>query len=389
MILATVSADRDFHPEVLTALSGKLRFDATWSLTYEEVLRLTGVSKDRCLVVLDFSDTPRALTIANTIAGRSQITAIAVNCPPNTDNLLRLMQAGIRDALPTLNPRELLLAAHRVSASPGAVGEILADVYAFVPAKPGCGATTLATYATGMVAELANQPALLLDFDLRLGVTTFLLKADGRRSLSDALQNVNRLDTDIWGQTVSQIGNLHLLGSGPTDGSESFALEQFIMLLDFVVRQYSIIGVDTAGTMEEHEGAVLQRASKIFLVCTPDVGALHLARRKVKWFQDLRVLEKVEIVMNRSEWRDPLSVHDIEKVLQIPVRYLLPADSKEVTKAVHRGTIIEKSSALGKAMVSIAKAMLPTQHVANRPAAARRFVEYFYISPERSIKARN
>ena len=388
MILATVSGDRDFHPEVVSALTGKLRFEAQWDLTYDEGLRLTGVGKATCLVILDFNDMARALSIANLIAGRWQITSIGVNCPQSPDNLLRLMQAGIRDALPAFNRRELLLAAHRVSSGPGPTGEVLADLYAFVPAKPGCGATTVATYATGMVAEMANQPALLLDFDLRLGVTSFLLKADGWRSLSDALQNVTRLDTDMWNQTISQIGNLHLLGSGPADGTQIFALEQFIMLLDFAARQYTTIGVDLAGAMEEHEGVVLQRAAKIFLVCTPDVGALHLARRKVKWFQDLRVLDKVEIAMNRTEWRDPLSVQDIERVLEIPVRYLLPADSKEVTKAVHRGTVIDKTSSLGKAMSTVAKAMLPTHFVAPRPTPARRFVEYFHISPERILKAR-
>ena len=40
---------------------------------------------------------------------------------------------------------------------------------------------------------MSEEPALLLDFDLRLGLTTFLLKAESTRSVVDALQQDAKL----------------------------------------------------------------------------------------------------------------------------------------------------------------------------------------------------
>lgn len=387
MILITISSDHDFHSDVAAAFAGKLRFEATWSFDYSETGRVHGATAEKdCLAIIDFADSDRALTVARSVAGRPRLTAIAVGCRNGAEELLRLMQAGIRDVIPQFSPREILQAATRATSVPGRSAEVLADLYAFVPAKPGCGATTVATYATAMAADMAGEPTLLLDFDLRLGVTTFLLKAEGTCSLADALNHVHRLDRDVWGGIVSQIGNLHLLGSGPVDLGQPFAAEQFIALLDFVVRQYSVVGVDLPGTMEDHECAALLRAKKILLVCTSEVGALHLARRRAKWFDDLRVSDKVAVVLNCTGRGNSLSVGDVERVIGLPVEYMLPMDVKEISKAVQQGTVLQDSSALGKQLAKIAGAMVPAQRSNKYPTALRRFVEYFSVSPARDAK---
>jgi pilus assembly protein CpaE len=387
MILITISSDHDFHNDVAAALAGKLRFEASWNFDYAETGRVHGVTAENdCLAIIDFANPDRALAVARSVAGRPRLTAIAVGCHNGADELLRLMQAGIRDVIPQFSPREILQAATRATAVPGHSAEVLADLYAFVPAKPGCGATTVATYATAMAADMAGEPTLLLDFDLRLGVTTFLLKAEGTCSLADALNHVHRLDRDVWGGIVSQIGNLHLLGSGPVDLAQVFTAEQFVALLDFVVRQYSIVGVDLPGMMEDHECATLLRAKQIFLVCTPDVGALHLARRRAKWFEDLRVTDKVSVVLNCASRGNSLPLADVERVIGLPVHHLLPADVKEISKAVRHGSVLQNSSALGKQLAKIAGAMVPVQRSNRYPTALRRFVEYFSVSPARDAQ---
>lgn len=116
--------------------------------------------------------------------------------------------------LPNFTYRDILHAANRAAASLSCAGELLADLYAFVPAKPGCGASTLAAQATALAARLAKEPTLLLDFDIRLGVTSFLLKGEGTHTIVDALLQAEHLDRDVWSSLVSQLDNRHLLGSG-------------------------------------------------------------------------------------------------------------------------------------------------------------------------------
>jgi len=297
-----------------------------------------------------------------------------------------LMQAGVREVLPSFTEREIRQAAARAASTLATAGETLADLYTFMPAKPGCGGTTIATYATAMAAQLSAEPTLLLDFDIRLGVTSFLLKAEGAHSIVDALLQSDRLDLDIWSSLVSQIKNLHLLGSGPMDFSRHVSSERYMELLDFAMRRYSTVVVDLPGTMEPQEYETLLRSKRIYLVCTPDIGALHVARRKATWLQDLRLTDKISVVLNCVDRRNTLSVEDIQRIIQLPVRHLLPASAGEIARAAQKGAVLDTNSGLGKQIARIAGEMVVTGRATKKPGAVRRFVEYFSISAARDLK---
>jgi Flp pilus assembly CpaE family ATPase len=384
VILATVSSDAGFRRDVHSALDAHLRVEGAWDLSYEEISRLRGIEAgQKVIVIIDFSDFVRAMPAARAVDGRPLIAAIAVGAGSTRDEVVRLMQVGVRDVLPHFTFREILQAANRAAASLGCAGELIADLYAFVPAKPGCGASTVATYTTAMVASGVEEPVLLLDFDIRLGVTSFLLKAEGGKTIVDALMYAGRLDDDLWASLVCQLGNLHLLGSGPVDFSSPVAPESFSELLDYAVRRYSTVAVDLPGSMEQFESEVLMRAKHIFLVCTPDVGALHVARRKSGWLRDLRLTDKVSLVLNSLERRSAFSVGEIERIIQLPVRYQLPPSSKELARAAENGAILAGSSPLAKQLGSIADAMTSSRSVVKKNNPVRRFVEYFSISAAR------
>jgi Flp pilus assembly CpaE family ATPase len=361
-----------------------LRFEAAWDLGYDDAARLRGVSaEEKCILVLDFGDAPRALPIARAVDGRPQIASIAVKGGGTREELLQLMQVGVRDVLATFTYRELRQAAARASAKLACAEDILGDLFAFMPAKPGCGSTTVATYATAIAAQMALEPTLLLDFDIRLGVTSFLLKAEGIHTIVDALLQTEQLDQDLWTSLVAQLDNLHLLGSGPVDFSRQVPADSYAALLDFAVRRYSLVAVDLPGTMEDFECATLMRSKRIFLVCTPDIGALHVARRKASWLQDLRLADKVAVVLNCVERRSTLSVEDIQRIIQLPVRYILPANTGDITRAVQKGAVLDSSSGLGKHIARIASELTAGRPASQKTNAVRRFVEYFSVSAAR------
>ncbi len=381
MILAIVSSDAAFRRDVHTAIEAHLRFDAIWDLGYEDVARLRTMEPgQRALIIIDFADPARAMPAARAVDGRQLVSTIAVGVGGSREEVLGLMQVGVRDVLPQFTFREILQAAHRAIANLGFAGELVADLYAFVPAKPGCGASTLATYATANTAAISEDPVLLLDFDIRLGVTSFLLRSEGGKTITDALMLAHQMDDGIWSNLVSQFGNLHLLGSGPLDFSSPLPAESFSELLDFAVRRYSVVSVDLPGSMEQHETEVLLRAKRIFLVCTPDVQALHVARRKSAWLQDLRLTSKVSVVLNLPERRSGFSLNEIERIIQLPVHYELPPSRKEIALAVEGGTIPAGSSALAKQLSAMASEMAATKSIVKKANPVRRLVEYFSVS---------
>jgi len=335
---------------------------------------------------MDFSNGPRALAIAAAVDGRPQFASIAVGAGGTREELLELMQAGICDVSPGFNPRDLLQTANRAAVKLSGVEDCLGELFAFVPAKPGCGATTVATNAAAVAASLNDDPILLLDFDVRLGITSFLLKAEGNHTIVDALQQADRLDRDLWTNLVAQRGNLHVLGSGPMDFAQTVPAERFSAILDYALRNYSRACVDLPGTAESYECETLLRAKRIFLVCTPDTSALHLARRKSNWLRDLAIADKVSVILNHVERRSTLSVADIERIIQLKIEYLLPASEAEISRAVQKGVHIEGSSPLAKQIARIAAEIAATESAKKR-SGVRRFVDYFSISAAREVSS--
>jgi Flp pilus assembly CpaE family ATPase len=237
-----------------------------------------------------------------------------------------------------------------------------------------------------VAARQSAQPILLLDFDVRLGMTTFLLKAEATHTVVDALMRARELDQELWNSLVSQLGNLHLLGSGPVDYSQTLEAAQFAALLDFAVLRYPVVAVDLPGTMADYECDALVRARRIFLVSTPDIGALHVARRKSVWLHEQHLDGKVSVVVNCVERRGSMSIADLERIIQLPVRYVLPASGYEIARAVGKGTILEGSSPLAKQIARIASDIGPARSAAARPGPVRRFAEYFSISAIRDAQ---
>lgn len=384
VILATVSSDPDFHKDVRASLDGQLRFEAAWELSYEDAARLLGIgTEEKCLLILDFGEPLLALPVARAVDGRPQIASIAVKGGGTREEMLQLMQVGVRDVLVSFTARDLRQAAARASAKLASAEDALGDLFAFMPAKPGCGASTIATYATAIASQKSQEPTLLLDFDIRLGVTSFLLKAEGIHTITDALLQADHMDQDLWSNLVARLGNLHLLGSGPVDFSRPVPADRYATLLDFAIRRYSLVSVDLPGTMEDCETETLMRAKRIFLVCTPDIGALHVARRKASWLQDLRLTDKVAVVLNSVDRRAALSVDDIQRIIQLPVRHMLPANNSDIARAVQKGTVLDSNSGLGKHMARIAAELTAGRALSQKPNAVRRFVEYFSISAAR------
>ena len=245
MILVTVSANPSFHSEVRNVLEGHFAWEESWELSFADGARLRSAETNtRYLLVMDFNEPSLALAMSSAVDGRPQFATIAVGTGGTREDLLRLMQAGIRDVLPGDSLDGLLGIANRAAAKLASGDNRLGDLYAFVPAKPGCGATTLATNATAVAASLTGEPTLLLDFDIRLGVTSFLLKLEGSHTIVDALQQADRLDADLWSNLVARRQNLHVLGSGPVDFAQTVPWERFSAILDYALRTYASVSVD-------------------------------------------------------------------------------------------------------------------------------------------------
>jgi pilus assembly protein CpaE len=208
------------------------------------------------VVFLSIETRKTALEAAKQIAEQvpgTQIVAINRTCDPPM--LLETMRAGIREFLsPPFEPQPLTETLRRIQElilqTPPSF-ESTDSVFAFLPAKAGCGATTIAVNTSLALSKMTDKGVLLADLDLNSGLIGFMLLINNPPySIVDAAENALDLDENLWPKIVSNKDKLDVLPSGKLSPGFRIEAAQIRHILDYARRQYSAICVDLSGMME-------------------------------------------------------------------------------------------------------------------------------------------
>ncbi len=312
-----------------------------------------------------------------------QFVAIHRVCEPAV--LLELMRAGIREFLAPPFSRQAvleLLARLRESAErkPPAVNSTDL-VFTFLPSKAGVGASTIALNTAFALSRVPKTEVLLADFDLNSGMQRFMLKFDHAYSILDAVEHAAHLDEKLWPQLVASISGLDVLHSGRMNPGVRVETPQIRHLMEFARRNYGAVCVDLSGNMEKYSVELMHESRRIFLVCTPEVPSLHLAREKYTYLTGLELGDRVSILLNRVHKRSVISSEQVEKLLGLPVHMSFSNDYMGVHRALTDGHQVEPSSELGKQFTKLAESLVEKPQ--SGAEASKRFVEYFSILPAR------
>jgi pilus assembly protein CpaE len=215
---------------------------------------------------------------------------------------------------------------------PSATGD-MGEVYAFVPAKGGVGASTIAANATWALSRQPGANVLLADLDAYSGVTGFMFGAEHDFSIHDAANFSAEMDDDSWRSLIKRVGNVDLLLSGAPLLDAGISSNQITRILTFARRTYSAVSLDLSDTFDERSVAAMREATKILLVTTPDLASLRLARMKALALTRLELEDKTKLLVNRVSRRMELTLDEIEASVGIPVFSTFPCDYADVTKS--------------------------------------------------------
>jgi pilus assembly protein CpaE len=311
-------------------------------------------------IFLGFDSVPESLEVAQRIQTQSPGTQIvAVNQTCDKKLLLETMRGGIREFLTP--PFELQVVmetlrqvSDRLEREPLSLDQ--SDcVYAFLPAKPGVGATTLAVNTSLALARQPDTNVLLIDFDLTCGIVGFSLQIDGSYCLVDAAENAFNIDENMWPKLVSNVGKLDVLPAGKFNPGFRIEDGQARHLMDFARRQYRAVCADLSGLLEKYSIEVMQEAKQIFLVCTPEIPSLHLARERINYLRGLDLGERVALLLNRALKRHVLSQAEMEKLFGVPVYMKFPNDYPTVHKAMATAKMVDLNTELGRQIQALAQ----------------------------------
>ena len=354
----------------------------------DELLRVVRTRRPD-FIFLATDDFPKFELLAAAIDDQMPgLPVIGFGGPANLVELVpKVMRLGVRELLSAPITQEKLgqsicAIAKQLSRHPAPTVR-LGDIYAFLPAKPGVGASTLAVSTSCALAMELGARSLLLDCDLVAGTTKFLLKLGETPSLVTALDQAGSLDEDLWAQLVAKWKNLEVLHAGELDPPVTLSSESLDRVLAMARTQYDTICADLASSMDPFTVQVMREARQIFLVTTPEMVALHMAADRLQHLKELGLGDKVSILLNRT-MRRGLSDDEAATLVGLPIAHRFVNDYPAVQQAILDGGPVAYRSPLGQSIVNLASS-LSSQTVRQEHAhsGAKKFLEYFHVPSSR------
>lgn len=254
---------------------------------------------------------------------------------------------------------------------PDAVTEApLGVVTVFSNTKPGCGASTLALYSALALRRLTGKRVLLADLDLRGGIAAIQGRSECRSSILDAIDMAAELTPAVWSSLVSDLNGLDLLASPDVPFTGQIDSERLNAVLHFARTQYDYVLIDLPIVFDRSSLVAFAVSERAFLVSTPELPSLHLARRATQLLQQLGFpKDRFQILLNRVNRKEDISRMNIEKLFNCSVYCDCPNDFYSLNRALTSGEQLDPSSEFSKAVNHLASSLAASTEAAQKAAS--------------------
>jgi pilus assembly protein CpaE len=300
------------------------------------------------LMSLGESDLTRS--IAEIKARTPHVKVIAAYPYDDSAKILMAMRAGANEFVHSPIGPALAAAFERVPRfhAPQPATERRGKVIGFVSAKGGCGATTAACHVAVDLKRRTGKEVLLAEFDISPGLVNFLMKTQGEYSLSDALDNILRLDTNFWSAVVAlSKSGVNVLPAPTRLLPGDCETERVQRVVRFMRTQHDWSVLDFGRGVNALLAAAAEELDELFVVTTIDIPSLHMAKSMLRSLPGAFERVPVRLVLNRTQKALEVSVDEIQKIFGRPVHATIPDDFSTLYTAYSSGTLLRPDSMLG------------------------------------------
>jgi len=231
-------------------------------------------------------------------------------------------------------------------------------VYCFMPAKGGCGASTIASNLAYQLKRLGEKRILLADLDPLAGTLSFLLKIKSNYSFMDALARSHDIDADLWKAVVNNRHGVDVLLSPEVMTEGMTELADASSIIEYARATYDLVVVDAGGVYGDWNLSQAQHADEIFLVSTNELTALQAVQRSLSYLESNGIAHyKVKLIVNRYDRHVGLSKEVIGTALHTDIYHLIPADYEAIQKSLMEGKPLAGTTNFGKSVIGLVDLM--------------------------------
>lgn len=305
--------------------------------------------------------------IAEARRGNDLPLVVALHTTEDPEEMIRALRAGASEFLYLPLRPSVYEAIDRTATnleSRRAAAAQRGQVFGFLSAKGGCGATTIACYLAAALNQSAGKPVrvLVADLDCQSATATGILRSEPRFHVFDALEQIRRVNTSSWRELVchSEAG-VDVLGGATTlpPAATQALMEPWRIeaLFRFMARNYSYVCVDLGRQLNPSNWAFLQNIDELYLVTAPDVLALFQTRTVLQTLAS-RGFDKsrIKLVLNRNQngpqdfWKE-----SIQQMFELQVYFVLPNDYHRLSGAPRERFQYPADTDFGRHMVKMAQ----------------------------------
>jgi pilus assembly protein CpaE len=311
--------------------------------------------RDPDVILLDLGDWDAVSQTATAIE-RSSFKGVTIGFRPvwTKTEELTFEEMGIRDVLhEPFSHSELERAADQAIHRDHAITK--QNILAFIPAKAGGGCSTVALNTGTALANSFSKSVLLVESDARSGTFSILLNLQNRLGLSDALKHAGEMTPSEWRDHYVEALGMHVLLADAKGRGARYSWIDYYNLLRFVHKKYDFVLVDMPEAVNDATAEVVKSAHWVFIVCTPEILSLKLAKQRCAELEAFEVpRNKVQIVLNRWVGKG-LSIQDVEGILERQIFATLPNDYAHIQDAILESRLVTSETPFGEGCRTLAR----------------------------------
>jgi len=314
------------------------------------------------VILLDLaSDLDAALELIKSIGSfNPPVHVVGLHTANDSQAILQSLRAGAVEFLyapfELATQREAVARLRRLIVPDGSGQHQSGRVIAFASAKPGSGASTMATQTAFALQRLTGKRVLLADCDLTGGTIGFYLKLAHTYSLVDALQHVERLDKTLWDSLTVNHGGVDIIPAPAMPYADALDPSRLKALAEQARTVYDWVILDLPTVFSQTSLMAIAECDRAFVISTAELPSLHLTRKAMVLIDQLGFpKDRFNVVVNRVDRHEEMSLADMEKLFGSHVHARLPNDYFALHRVVTLGQPLGNDCDLGKSIETIAR----------------------------------
>ncbi|MDQ0132410.1 pilus assembly protein CpaE [Neorhizobium galegae] len=289
-----------------------------------------------------------------------ELTPLAEVCDPSTRvivvgryndiSLYRdLIRNGISEYLvgPVQMP-DMLAAISAIFVDPEA--EPLGKSIAFIGAKGGVGASTIAHNCAFGISNLFSTETILADLDLPFGTANIDFDQDPAQGIAEAVFAPERLDEVFLDRLLTKCSEHLSLLAAPSllDRAYDFERNAFTPIIELLQRSAPMAVLDVPHGWTEWTRAVLSEVDEVVICAVPDLANLRNTKNLIDALKKLRPNDRApHLILNQVGMpkRPEIAPNDFIEPLEIEPIAILPFDVQLFGNAANSGRMISEIDA--------------------------------------------